>query len=133
MPQEAKTMRLYERAVRQRWPISDEMRETVIEEAEAVLKSDEPKFKIQAARVLLLADAQNQSDMHKAVDVEQKELDRAQRQEVLDKQDETVTFDGVVVVEDRGQARKVMNWSEVEESPEGETDMEDHSQFFSDD
>ena len=126
-------MRLYERAVRQRWPISDEMRETVIEEAEAVLKSDEPKFKIQAARVLLLADAQNQSDMHKAVDVEQKELDRAQRQEVLDKQDETVTFDGVVVVEDRGQARKVMNWSEVEESPEGETDMEDHSQFFSDD
>ena len=82
-----------------------------------------------------IADKMNQDDLHKAVDVEQKELDRQQRQELAEKNsgEATTTFDGVVVVNNRDEARKVMNWSEVEGSQQEDQDLEDHSQFFMND
>ena len=53
-------IRLWKRAIRERWPISDEMREIITDELFAVLvNSKSPRDKINASKVLLGADGLN--------------------------------------------------------------------------
>ena len=56
--------RMEERAIRQRWPISDKTRQKVIERMEQILECRPAKRreKIAAARAIIAAESQNQSD-----------------------------------------------------------------------
>ena len=61
---------MYEQAFRNRWPMDDDKRSEVLRVAmEIMTTSDKERNKIAAARLLMAAEAQNQSDQHKAVDV----------------------------------------------------------------
>lgn len=61
-------VRLYGRAVK-RWDLSDEVKVAIVSQMSEVLKeSEDPKYKIGAAKVLLAAEAQNQKDEHAKVD-----------------------------------------------------------------
>ena len=63
-------MRLYERSIRNRWPITDKHREVVVAAAMNILaaKESKPRDRLRAMSVLMAAERQNQADEHKAVD-----------------------------------------------------------------
>ena len=59
-------LQIYSRAVKQRWPVSDAMKQSVAAEMERIVtsKTASERAKISAAKVLISAEAQNQSDEH---------------------------------------------------------------------
>jgi hypothetical protein len=59
------------KAVCQRWPMTAEMRQEVLEKLCGIIRSPlaSPREVTSAAKALMSAEAQNQADEHKAVDV----------------------------------------------------------------
>lgn len=64
--------RMKARAITQRWQMSHEQRQSVIEDLLAVMRNplSNPREKIAAAKALISAEGQNQSDEHKVLDVQ---------------------------------------------------------------
>ena len=64
-------LQLEARALRQRWPIDDRQRNAIIRTMLGIMLSGDakPRDRISAGKALLAAEAQNQADEHKAVDV----------------------------------------------------------------
>jgi len=64
--------RMMARALTQRWPIKPEIREAVVRRLLRVIADPQssPREVTAAARALMSAEAQNQSDEHKVLDVE---------------------------------------------------------------
>ena len=64
--------RLMARALTQRWPISSDHRREIVEILLEVAKdvSNSPRERTSAAKALMSAESQNQSDEHKVLDVE---------------------------------------------------------------
>ena len=64
--------RMMARAVTQRWPISNEYRASIIRRLMRVLAdpASSPREVTAAAKALIAAESQNQSDEHKVVDIE---------------------------------------------------------------
>jgi hypothetical protein len=60
------------RALMQRWPIKPEYREIIIRQLIKVIADPKssPREKTSAAKALMAAEAQNQSDEHKVIDVQ---------------------------------------------------------------
>ena len=64
-------MKLVERAIKQRWPFSDEYKAHVVTEMLRIIASPTAKerTKISAAAVLARFESQNQADEHKQADI----------------------------------------------------------------
>ena len=64
--------RMMSRAIVQRWPMSEEVRRQVLEKLAEIVIDPESKNRevIAAAKALMSAEAQNQSDEHKVLDVQ---------------------------------------------------------------
>jgi hypothetical protein len=64
--------RMMARALTQRWPIKPEIREAIVKRLLRVIADPQssPREVTAAARALMSAEAQNQSDEHKVLDVE---------------------------------------------------------------
>jgi hypothetical protein len=56
-------------AARQRWPVSDEMKQRALQAAMDVLEAGNPREKIAAAALIAAVEKQNQADDHKVVDI----------------------------------------------------------------
>lgn len=69
-------MKLIERAIKQRWPFSDEYKGHVVTEMLRILANPQSKerSKIAAAGVLARLEAQNQADEHKQADITRAEM-----------------------------------------------------------
>lgn len=62
--------RLYGRAIKSRWNVSDDVKQTVIETLEDIaLNGKKDAARVSACNALLAAEAQNQKDEHKVVDI----------------------------------------------------------------
>lgn len=69
-------MKLVERAIKQRWPFSDEYKAHVVTEMLRIIASPTAKerTKISAAAVLARFESQNQADEHKQADITRAEM-----------------------------------------------------------
>ena len=67
-----KTTRLYKRAMEQRWPITPEMKELIVDHVRTVLNDPDAtsREKSSAAKILLEAERMNQVDQHKRQDTQ---------------------------------------------------------------
>jgi hypothetical protein len=65
------------RAIEQRWPISNEVRQGLIRQMLRIVGSEtaSPREKTSAFKALLAAEAQNQSDEHKVIDVKTRNIE----------------------------------------------------------
>jgi transcriptional regulator of acetoin/glycerol metabolism len=72
-----KDTRMMEKALKQRWPMTEEKRAIVINALLDVIQtSDKPREITAAARALMSAEAQNQTDEHKLIDAISNDHDR---------------------------------------------------------
>jgi hypothetical protein len=63
--------RLAARALEQRWPVPDDVRAGLVRQMMAIVadRSCSPRERTSAFKAILAAEAQNQADQHKAIDV----------------------------------------------------------------
>ena len=64
---------MYAKAIRQRWPINDDMKLKILQTLSAVLDdpSSSPRERVSAAKALADIERQNQTDEHKLIDRQQ--------------------------------------------------------------
>jgi hypothetical protein len=65
------------KAIQQRWPIPEKVRNAVIVSMVQILQnpSSSPRERTSAAKALMAAEAQNQSDEHKVIDVKTRDIE----------------------------------------------------------